>query len=137
MLLKEVQLQRVNWENNGDRSIQTTWAGGQSQHSKTTLRISQNLSEISVGKREHEKLPVTEMARDILANHKIQRIQTFEPLLCFIFYTMISLTTVRKSGRIVKDTLKSLVNALYLFLHLCFQNNGRDRNRSKNVSKEG
>ena len=136
MLLKEVQMQRVNWENNGDRSIQTTWAGGQSQHSKTTLRISQNLSEISVGKREHEKVPVTEMAGDILANHKIQRIQTFEPLLCFIF-TMISLTTVRKSGRIVKDTLKSLVNALYLFLHLCFQNNGRDRNRSKNVSKEG
>ena len=89
-----------------------------------------------MGKREHEKLPVTEMARDILANHKIQRIQTFEPLLCFIF-TMISLTTVRKSGRIVKDTLKSLVNALYLFLHLCFQNNGRDRNRSENVSKEG
>lgn len=136
MLLKEVQMQRVNWENNGDRSIQTTWAGGQSQHSKTTLRISQNLSEISVGKQEHEKVPVTEMAGDILANHKIQRIQTFEPLLCFIF-TMISLTTVRKSGRIVKDTLKSLVNALYLFLHLCFQNNGRDRNRSKNVSKEG
>ena len=129
-------MQRVNWENNGDRSIQTTWAGGQSQHSKTTLRISQNLSEISVGKQEHEKVPVTEMAGDILANHKIQRIQTFEPLLCFIF-TMISLTTVRKSGRIVKDTLKSLVNALYLFLHLCFQNNGRDRNRSKNVSKEG
>ena len=136
MLLKEVQMQRVNWENNGDRLIQTTWAGGQSQRSKTTLRISQNLSEISVGKQEHEKVPVTEMARDILANHKIQRIQTFEPLLCFIF-TMISLTTVRKSGRIVKDTLKSLVNALYLFLHLCFQNNGRDRNRSKNVSKEG
>ena len=91
MLLKEVQMQRVNWENNGDRSIQTTWAGGQSQHSKTTLRTSQNLSEISVGKREHEKLPVTEMARDILANHKIQRIQTFEDLLCFIV-TMISFT---------------------------------------------
>ena len=137
MLLKEVQMQRVNWENNGDRSIQTTWTGRKSQHSKTTQRTNQNLSEISVGKREHEKLPVTEMARDILANHKIQRIQTFEPLLCFIFYTMISLTTVRKSGRIVKDTLKSLVNALYLFLHLCFPNNGRDRNRSKNVSKEG
>ena len=92
MLLKEVQMQRVNWENNGDRSIQTTWAGGQSQQSKTTLRISQNLSEISVGKQEHEKVPVTEMARDILANHKIQRIQTFEDFLCFIF-TMISFTT--------------------------------------------
>ena len=91
MLLKEVQLQRVNWENNGDRSIQTTWAGGQLQHSKTTQRTDQNLSEVSVGKREHEKLPVTEMARDILANHKIQRIQTFEDLLCFIV-TMISFT---------------------------------------------
>lgn len=92
MLLKEVKMQRVNWENNGDNSIQTTWAGGQSQHSKTTQRTNQNLSEISVGKREHEKLPVTEMVRDILANHKIQRIQTFEDLLCFIF-TMISFTT--------------------------------------------
>ena len=61
---------------------------GQGASHNATLRISQNLSEISVGKREHEKLPVTEMARDILANHKIQRIQTFEPLLCFIF-TMI------------------------------------------------
>ena len=103
-------MQRVNWEKNGDRSIQTTWTGGQSQHSKTAQRTNQNLSEINVGKREHEKLPVTEMARDISANHKIQRIQTFEPLLCFIF-TMISFTTVRKSGRIVKNTLKSLVNA--------------------------
>ena len=91
MLLKEVQMQRVNWENNGDRSIQTTWAGGQLQHSKTTQRTDQNLSEVSVGKREHEKLPVTEMARDILANHKIQRIQTFEDLLCFIV-TMTSFT---------------------------------------------
>ena len=110
-------MQRVDWENNGDRSIQTTWAGGQSQHSKTTQRTYQNLSEISVGKREHEKLPVTEMAQDIFANHKIQRIQTFEDLLCFIF-TMISFTTVRKSGRIVKDNLKSLVNALSLSVSL-------------------
>ena len=122
MLLKEVQMQRVNWENNGDRSIQTTWAGGQSQHSKTTLRISQNLSEISVGKREHEKVPVTEMARDILANHKIQRTQTFEDL--FVSFLQ------RKSSRIVKDTRKSLVNALYHFLYLCFQNNELDRNSS-------
>ena len=57
------------------------------QGAVTTQRTSQNLSEVSVGKREQEKLPVTEMARDILANHKIQRIQTFEDLLCFIFTT--------------------------------------------------
>ena len=68
MLLKDVQMQRVNWENSGDRSIQTTWAGGQSKHSKTTQRTKQNLTKISVGKREHEKLPVTEMARDILTS---------------------------------------------------------------------
>jgi len=87
-----------------------------------------------VGKREHEKLPVTEMARDILANHKIQPIQTFEALLCFIF-TLISFTT--KKWPHSEGTLKSLVDALYLFLYLYFQNNELDINSSKNVSKKG